>query len=57
MFSYSRSQIDQVIRYINNQEQHHRMESMTEEYKRILRNLGIEFDDRYIFDDVQPLRG
>lgn len=57
VFSYSRSQINQVVRYIDNQEQHHRLESMTEEYKRILRNLGIEFDDRYVFDDVQPLRG
>lgn len=57
VFSYSRSQINQVIHYINNQRQHHRTESMNEEYKRILCNLGIEFDERYIFDEIQPPRG
>jgi putative transposase len=48
-FSYSKSQVDNVIRYIQNQEIHHKKETFLEEYKRILRSLEIEFDEKYLF--------
>ena len=52
-FSYSRSHVGQVIKYINNQEEHHREESLSTEFQRILTNLGIEFDYNYIFEDTE----
>src|SRR6187401_2446954 len=35
-FSYARSQVDTVIRYIQNQEQHHRKETFLDEYRKFL---------------------
>ena len=51
-FSYSKSQVDNVIKYINNQENHHRKQSLKDEYVEILKNLEIEYDERYIFQDL-----
>jgi len=49
-FSHSRSQIDTVIKYILNQENHHKKRPFKEEYLEILRKNEIEFKDEYIFD-------
>ncbi len=49
-FSYSRSSLDAVIRYIQNQDQHHTKQSFREEYVRLLRKFDIAFDEKYIFD-------
>jgi Transposase and inactivated derivatives len=51
-FSYSRSQLPQVIRYIANQEKHHATTPFLDEYRHILKSLGIPFDERYIFTPV-----
>jgi len=51
-FSYSRSHIDKVFKYIMNQERHHQKETFLDEYKKMLTNFDIEYDERYIF---QPL--
>ena len=48
-FSYSRSQIDAVARYIENQEAHHAKKSFKNEYLSLLRKYDIAFDDRYVF--------
>ncbi|SFD55286.1 IS200/IS605 family transposase [Flavobacterium phragmitis] len=50
-FSYSRSHVPNVIRYIENQEQHHNKETFLEEYQRQLRAFEIEYDNRYIFKE------
>ncbi|MFD2941661.1 IS200/IS605 family transposase [Flavobacterium notoginsengisoli] len=50
-FSYSRSHVPNVIRYIENQEQHHKQETFLEEYQKQLRAFEIEYDDRYIFKE------
>lgn len=50
-FSYSRSHVDDVIRYIQNQEVHHKKETFLDEYKRMLTAFGVEYDDRYVFKD------
>jgi|SRR6218665_803707 len=50
-FSYSRSHVPNVIRYIENQEQHHKKETFLEEYQKQLRAFEIEYDDRYIFKE------
>jgi REP element-mobilizing transposase RayT len=49
-FSYSRSHIDEVIRYIQNQEQHHKKNSFREEYVAFLKRFDIDFDDKYLFE-------
>ena len=48
-FSYSRSQLGTVIRYIENQQQHHTKKSFREEYVSLLEKFGVEYDARYIF--------
>jgi hypothetical protein len=49
-FSYARSQRNTVIKYIMNQEVHHRNKSFSKEYIDILKNFEIEFKDEYIFE-------
>jgi REP element-mobilizing transposase RayT len=49
VFSYSKSQVPAVIRYIANQKQHHKNSSFLEEYLDILQKLEINFEDAYIF--------
>ncbi len=49
---FAKSQIDNVIRYIENQEEHHRKKTFREEYIDFLRAFGVEYDERYIFYDV-----
>ena len=49
-FSYSRSQIDNVIKYILNQEEHHKIVSFKEEYIDFLKKFEIEYDEKYLFD-------
>lgn len=48
-FSYSRSQLDTVIRYIRNQPKHHARKTFREEYEELLQKFGVSYDERYIF--------
>jgi len=48
-FSVSPSQVAEVKKYIGNQESHHRKRSFEEEFTALLRNCGIEYDERFIF--------
>lgn len=50
-FSYTKSDLDKVIRYIKNQKEHHKKESTREEFKKVLEKLEIEFDPKYIFQN------
>ena len=52
-FSYSRSQINDVVRYIQNQELHHKKETFLEEYKKFLTAFEIEWDEKYIFKELE----
>ena len=52
-FSYSKSQILSVAKYIENQNKHHSQQTFTQEYRKILDNFGIEYDNRYIFHAVE----
>lgn len=49
-FTHSKSQIETVINYILNQENHHKKKSFREEYMEILRKNDVDFDERYLFD-------
>jgi len=48
-FSVSESNRGQVIRYIQDQEKHHRKISFQDEFRAFLRKQGIAFDERYIW--------
>ena len=48
-FSHSKSQIDSVVKYILNQQEHHKKITFLEEYKNMLEKFGVEYDERYIF--------
>ena len=52
VFSYSRSQIDTVIKYIQNQEKHHHKKSFKEEYVELLEKFAVEYDVKYLFEWV-----
>jgi putative transposase len=52
-FSYSRSQLDSVIAYIQNQQRHHAKKSFREEYAELLEKFGVAYDQRYIFKTVE----
>ena len=49
-FSYAHSQIENVYRYIANQEKHHRKKTFREEYLDFLQKFEIEYDEKYLFD-------
>ncbi|MDR0941361.1 MAG: IS200/IS605 family transposase [Bacteroidales bacterium] len=49
-FTHSRSQIDDVVKYIMNQEEHHKKRAFKEEYLEILRKNDIAFDNHYLFE-------
>jgi putative transposase len=50
-FSYSKSHVQNVINYIQNQEEHHKKQTFREEYLEFLRLFEIEYDEKYIFYD------
>jgi putative transposase len=50
-FSVSQSMAETVKRYIDNQIEHHRIQTFRDEYFLMLRKHQIEFDERYVFDD------
>lgn len=52
-FSYAQSQLDNVIAYINNQEQHHQKKTFKGEYLTLLQKFDIEYDEKYLFDWVE----
>jgi REP element-mobilizing transposase RayT len=49
-FSYGHSQIDNVIQYINSQEEHHKKATFKEEYLKLLQKFDIDYDPKYLFD-------
>jgi len=51
-FSYSRSQLDAVAKYVLNQERHHAKRSFRDEYIGLLDRFEVEYDERYLFDWV-----
>jgi REP element-mobilizing transposase RayT len=52
-FSYGHSQLGTVIRYIQNQEKHHKRSSFKNEYLSLLRKFDIAFDDKYVFEFIE----
>ena len=53
VFSYSHSHVDKVIKYILNQEQHHRKMTFRREYYGLLEKFQIPFEEKYLFDFME----
>lgn len=49
-FSYCHSDIDNVIKYINNQEEHHKKNTFKDEYLDFLKKFDIDFKNEFLFD-------
>jgi putative transposase len=52
-FSYSHSQLGAVIRYIENQQKHHRKRTFHEEYVNLLDKFEVPYDERYLFKPIE----
>ena len=52
-FSYSHSQIDNVVKYIMNQDQHHRKKTFQDEYIELLKRFNVQYNEKYILKDVK----
>ena len=49
-FSVSESQVENVRRYIEQQEEHHRTMTFQEEFRMFLSRHRLDFDERYVWD-------
>lgn len=49
-FSVNPSEIDIIIKYINNQHQHHSKKSFQDEYRSFLKKYNVQYDERYVWD-------
>ena len=54
-FSYSRSQVPAVAKYIENQEKHHARRSFRDEYLALLKKFEVEYDPKYLFTFIDDL--
>ena len=52
-FSHSKSQVDAVVKYIAKQQEHHHQTTFLEEYKKMLDEFRVEYDERYIFKEPE----
>lgn len=50
-FSVSPTLLDKTINYVRNQSEHHKVMTFRNEYKAFLDAYGIQFDERFAFDD------
>jgi REP element-mobilizing transposase RayT len=48
-FTVSEYEKEGLIEYIKNQEEHHKKETFEEEFRRLLEEHGIEFEEKYLF--------
>lgn len=52
VFSYSHSHIDRVVKYVLNQEEHHKRKTFRQEYHELLERFEISFEEKYLFDFI-----
>ncbi len=52
-FSYGHSQLETIIRYIQNQEKQDRRRTFKDEYLTLLRKFDIAFEDKYVFKFIE----
>ena len=44
--SYSLRDKEMIVKYIINQQEHHKKENFKDEYKKFIKEMGLEFDER-----------
>lgn len=49
-FSYAKSQIDDVVNYILNQEEHHQRKKFRDEYIELLKEYDVVYNEKYLFE-------
>jgi putative transposase len=49
-FSVKPSEVDNVIKYIANQKEHHEQKTFQNEYREYLKKYNVDFDERYVWD-------
>ena len=49
-FSYSKSHIDKVVKYVLNQSEHHKKQSFRDEYMSFLNKFEMDYDPKYLFE-------
>ena len=54
-FSYRLRDIDEICKYIQNQELHHQKKSFREEYIDLLKDFAVEYDEKYLFEFFDDL--
>ena len=52
VFSYRQRDVDQIYKYIQNQEEHHQKESFRDEYQDLLKEFEIGYEEQYIFQEL-----
>ena len=52
VFSYRQNDVDSIYKYIQNQEEHHKIQSLREEYLDLLKEFKLEYDEQYIFQEL-----
>ena len=52
VFSYRQRDVDQIYKYIKNQEEHHQKQSFREEYQDLLKEFEIGYEEQYIFKEL-----
>ena len=53
-FSVSPSIVEQVVKYIENQEAHHSRRTFKDEYLSLLKRFKVDYEDRYLFQWIEP---
>jgi putative transposase len=48
-FSVSKSNVPSVVKYIQDQREHHKTQTFQEEYLEFLKKHGVEYDERYLW--------
>lgn len=51
-FSYSKWDVPKIVKYVQNQEQHHQKVTFNDEYTALLKEFDVEYDERYILKSV-----
>lgn len=50
IFSVNPSEIDIVVKYISNQDEHHKRRNFQDEFRAFLEKYKVDFDERFVWD-------
>ena len=52
-FSYSHDRVNQIVNYVLNQKDHHKTRPFLEEYRELLKEFEVPYDNQYIFKSIE----